>query len=296
MPTAKPTKPSVTLPSAFGTSVSNVKTAFTDQELIDGYSASIPQVLDGGNVNWLNDTMFKYLTYTTAICDWLNGLGTSKVPFINSSNQLDSATPVLAGENNTFTGSNKFSQKVIYTSPHSYTTPPSSVKYDAAFAILDNDSDQVGCIEAQFNTDGSISTNLIARMDIGGEAKISAFRLGLNSSGVPTINASNEVKSGIASWSTTSINKASNGYVKFANGIIIQWGTTSSSQGSTQRTVNLPTAFSNTNYGVSVQGYTGGSTNLSANSFFVSSKSTTNFICKANANENLAATWVAIGY
>ena len=89
MATTKPTKPSITLPSAFGTSVSNVKTPFTAQELIDGYSASIQQVLDGGNVNWLNDTLFKYLTYTTTLCDWLNGTGVKKIPYVNSSNQLD---------------------------------------------------------------------------------------------------------------------------------------------------------------------------------------------------------------
>lgn len=89
MPTTKPTKPSITLPPAFGTSPSNVKTPYTAQELVDGYSASIQQILDGGNVNWLNDTFFKFLTYTTAICDWLNGTPTKKIPFINSSNQLD---------------------------------------------------------------------------------------------------------------------------------------------------------------------------------------------------------------
>lgn len=89
MATTKPTKPSITLPSAFGTSPSNVKTPYTAQELVDGYSASIQQILDGGNVNWLNDTFFKFLTYTTALCDWLNGTPAKKIPFINSSNQLD---------------------------------------------------------------------------------------------------------------------------------------------------------------------------------------------------------------
>lgn len=122
MATTKPTKPSITLPSAFGTSSSNVKTAFTAQELIDGYSASIPQVLDGGNVNWLNDTLFKYLTYTTAFCDWLSGVGSNKVPYINSSNQLDSATPVMADANNTFTGNNTFSGSVNLGSSATATT------------------------------------------------------------------------------------------------------------------------------------------------------------------------------
>lgn len=89
MPTTKPTKPEITLPSAFGTSQSNVKTPYSAQELIDGYSASVQQILDGGNVNWLNDTFFNFLTYTTAICDWLNGTPAKKIPFINSSNQLD---------------------------------------------------------------------------------------------------------------------------------------------------------------------------------------------------------------
>lgn len=115
MPTAKPTKPSITIPSAFGTSPSNIKTAYTPQELIDGYSASVQQVYDGGNLNWSLDAFFQYHNYTTAIADWLNGLPASSVPFINSSNQLDSATPVLAGANNTFTGDNTFAGTITAT-------------------------------------------------------------------------------------------------------------------------------------------------------------------------------------
>lgn len=123
MPTVKPTKPSITLPTAFGTSPSNVKTQFTAQELIDGYSASIPQVLDGGNLNYMIDAMFQYLTWSNKYADWYASGTANTVPYINSSNQLDYASPVFGGSNNNFTGTNTFvtqsntddSQKVATT-------------------------------------------------------------------------------------------------------------------------------------------------------------------------------------
>jgi len=118
MPTVKPTKPSITLPTAFGTSSSNVKTQFTPQELIDGYSASIPQVLDGGNLNYMIDAMFQYLTWSNAYADWYASGSANTVPYINSSNQLDYATPVFAGSNNTFTGTNTFSGTTNIKSPN----------------------------------------------------------------------------------------------------------------------------------------------------------------------------------
>ena len=160
MPTTKPTKPSITLPSAFGTSPSNVKTAFTGQELIDGYSASIPQVLDGGNVNWLNDTLFKYLTYTTALCDWLNGISASSVPFINSSNQLDSVVPVIASADNTFTGTNTFTatpvihnsaprMKYIWSAISSNTTAPSATIATDPISIVAEDNSALAIIYHQ---------------------------------------------------------------------------------------------------------------------------------------------------
>ena len=123
MPTVKPTKPTINLPTAFGTSPSNVKTEFSAEQLLDGYSASIPQILDGGNLNYLIDMICKSLTWSNAYADWYDQARPNTVPYINSSNQLDYESPVFGGADNNFTGTNTFvtqqnsdsSQKVATT-------------------------------------------------------------------------------------------------------------------------------------------------------------------------------------
>lgn len=120
MPTNKPTKPNITLPTAFGTSSSNVKTPFTAQELIDGYSASIPQVLDGGNLNYMVDSLFQFLTWSNTYADWYAGCPANKVPYVNSSNQLDYESPVFGGSNNTFTGTNTFNGNITSSGTNTF--------------------------------------------------------------------------------------------------------------------------------------------------------------------------------
>ena len=112
MPTVKPTKPSISLPTAFGTSSSNVKTPFTAQELLNGFSDSIPQVLDGGNLNYIIDAMFQFLTWSNKYADWYASGSPNTVPYINSSNQLDYESPVFGGANNTFSGNNTFTGNI----------------------------------------------------------------------------------------------------------------------------------------------------------------------------------------
>lgn len=115
MATVKPTKPTETLPSAFATEETAVKTDYTAEELSAGYQDGIPQILDGGNLNYLINAMFKYLTYNTAFSDWLAGATSGKCPYVNSSNQLDYATPVFGDQDNTFSGDNSFTGTITAT-------------------------------------------------------------------------------------------------------------------------------------------------------------------------------------
>ena len=92
---------------------------------------------------------------------------------------------------------------------------------------------------------------------------------------------------------TSSIKKAQNGYVKFSNGVIIQWGLTSGDIGSA-KTVTLPVAFSSTNYSVIT------TTNSTGGEYYangVSSKTTTSFKIQAAGGASTAPSfWIAIGY
>lgn len=48
MATQKPSKPNVTLPNNFG----GVKTPYTQTQIDNGYQEAVPQVVDGGNINY----------------------------------------------------------------------------------------------------------------------------------------------------------------------------------------------------------------------------------------------------
>ena len=93
---------------------------------------------------------------------------------------------------------------------------------------------------------------------------------------------------------TATESKARNGYIKFGNGIIIQWGTTTSASQNTA--ITLPTPFSNTNYSVTITsiGDSGVYQRLvSANT----PKTTTKFTTYAGGGAALDNfSWIAIGY
>lgn len=99
-----------------------------------------------------------------------------------------------------------------------------------------------------------------------------------------------------AAISTVGINKSSNGYVKLGNGIIIQWGITPSAiNADSSVTITLPTAFTSSNYSVSVcqngTMQTGG-----GGIDGVDTKTTTSFTLNHGADGNYNYMWIAIGY
>lgn len=90
-------------------------------------------------------------------------------------------------------------------------------------------------------------------------------------------------------------NKNQNGYIKFLNGIIIQWGRVSSIKGDGSQTITLPTAFSSTNYSVSALmnvHSTAGNSRL-----LVINKQTSRFSLDwTDGSYSDGADWLAIGY
>lgn len=99
---------------------------------------------------------------------------------------------------------------------------------------------------------------------------------------------------------TTGLEKATNGYVKFGNGIIIQWGylaaNTTTYHGG--RTINLPTGFSNKNYQLAFGLCTkdgGGGIDFQDVGF--ASKTTTSFNIRMECTDYVAGcSWMAMGY
>jgi hypothetical protein len=87
MATQKPSKPSVSLPDNFG----GIKTAYTATQIENGYQDGIPEVIDGGNINYEKDGIFQKLKYIEAIADVVNNIPVGKLLMVNSDNQFDYA-------------------------------------------------------------------------------------------------------------------------------------------------------------------------------------------------------------
>lgn len=89
MATQKPSKPDVILPNNFG----GTKTPYTDSQISSGYQEAVPQVVDGGNINYEKDAVFKYLKYLKTTIDALVDMPIGKSLIIDSNNRFDYISP-----------------------------------------------------------------------------------------------------------------------------------------------------------------------------------------------------------
>ena len=85
MTTQKPSKPNVTLPNNFG----GIKTPYTQAQIDNGYQEAVPQVVDGGNINYEKDGVFQKLKYLESVADAVNNIPAGKFLVVNSNNQFD---------------------------------------------------------------------------------------------------------------------------------------------------------------------------------------------------------------
>lgn len=94
---------------------------------------------------------------------------------------------------------------------------------------------------------------------------------------------------------TAAIKKAGNGYIKFGNGVIIQWGAFTATS-HTNTAITLPVAFSSTNYRVSFQQYGTALTNEWMHAITVVSLATSKFTYCSYLKEKPGYYWIAVGY
>lgn len=85
MAVQKPSKPDVTLPDNFG----GIKTPYTQTQIDNGYQEAVPQVVDGGNINYEKDAVFQKLKYLESVADAVNNIPAGKFLVVNSNNQFD---------------------------------------------------------------------------------------------------------------------------------------------------------------------------------------------------------------
>lgn len=89
MAVQKPSKPDVTLPNNFG----GTKTPYTDSQISNGYQEAVPQVVDGGNINYEKDAVFKYLKYLKTVIDALVDMPIGKSIVIDANNRFEYISP-----------------------------------------------------------------------------------------------------------------------------------------------------------------------------------------------------------
>lgn len=89
MAVQKPSKPDVTLPNNFG----GVKTPYTASQINNGYQEAVPQVVDGGNINYEKDGIFKYLKYLKTVIDALVDMPIGKSIVIDANNRFEYISP-----------------------------------------------------------------------------------------------------------------------------------------------------------------------------------------------------------
>lgn len=87
----RPSKPSATLPNDFG----GVQTPYTSAQISSGYQDGVPQVVDGGNMNYERKGLFQGMKYLRTVVDFIRDTPIGKIFWVNSSGQMDYMTPAV---------------------------------------------------------------------------------------------------------------------------------------------------------------------------------------------------------
>lgn len=213
----------------------------------------------------------------------------------------------------TVSGSNNILQKNTSASILESSRQSDSVN---GYSVWDRDSRVAGMFGTIFRTDGGTQSfmravgwssttqspapaNISITVDNSGNVKTSAPTPDStdNSSQIATTSmlqswANTNNANCLSTWS-----KGGNGYFKFKNGLIVQWGTITSGSSNSFNTVTLPTAFSSgSSYSVTATGRSGSAALSDYNTVINSSnKTATSFQVSWDDNDS-GAYWLAIGY
>lgn len=130
----------------------------------------------------------------------------------------------------------------------------------------------------------------LSNLSTTGEAKFSSLSnaIAANSNSITTLTTTVNGKI------SASVKKAANGYIKFNNGIIMQWGRASSVAAGSTAKITFPTAFTSTNYKVNATIFytdAGSQKNVAVNNY-----TTTTFTLYNGQGGVMNYDWIAIGY
>lgn len=94
----RPNKPSVTLPDNFG----GVKKEFSSTRISNGYESSTPEIVEGGNLNYMLDGLFQNTKYMRTVLDYVRDTPVGKMFWVNSSGKMDYIQPAIIATDTEF--------------------------------------------------------------------------------------------------------------------------------------------------------------------------------------------------
>lgn len=229
-----------------------------------------------------------------ATVGWVNNATKATNVVHRDSTETITGKKTFVSSNSNYSGA--FTQKTSYI-PDNY-TKPSADQQSQCFEVLANDDTYLSWQVVSRRTDGTTdwTVGVRNRKSSTGSNQQATLALYLPNEGFGYATApASDVNGSIVT--TVNKNKASNGYFKLGNGLIVQWGTTSSSVGNTNYTINFPTAFS-TASNWAFCGSTVGQQN--EDSICIQSKSSTNIVIQNRSynagSVNKPVCWIAVGY
>ena len=317
----KPSKPDVILPNNFG----GTKTPYTDSQISNGYQEAVPQVVDGGNINWEKDGIFKYFKYLKTVVDALVDMPIGKSIVIDANNRFEYISPEnSANKTGTINASSTATQyptaKAVYDvikdfnpslfqliSNLEQSLSQSTTKYPCSKAVQDAVNTKQATIKgaATTITSANLTTNRALIANGSGKVAVSAvtstelgYLGGVTSSIQTQLNGkANTALSNISSnidYIVESGGNDSKWYKKYKSGWIHQGGLAVLSS-KTPSVISLLKPMANSSYVICVAGY--GTSISDGTGQLIANVTTTSFSFANNAtNANAGnSSWLIIG-
>lgn len=184
----KPSKPDVILPNNFG----GTKTPYTDSQISNGYQEAVPQVVDGGNINYEKDGIFKYLKYLKTTIDALVDMPIGKILTVDSNNRFEyagqpqdfnllhrSGDETFSGVKTVENNNPKFGFKNTLAD---ISNKPSALTNSTLF-FLDKNGLFTGEIRNELSTTGYLETAIYTNSKTSGTTKTSYIKVVVNENG-----------------------------------------------------------------------------------------------------------------
>ena len=202
---------------------------------------------------------------------------------------------VHLSDNETIAGAKTFMSSNLKIKSNSTTTgtAPSSTQVNSV-QFVDSNNRVMGWVYSSYNAQKEAAVRLQAmKSNAAGDTEYSSIGVAYPATGNPYGFAPSSDENG-SILTTVAKNKATNGYFKLGNGMIVQWGRTTNTVNQT-KTITFPVAFTSTNYSITVAANNQSSGYSYDGVTGISDRTTTS--CKVYSYyADRTYDWIAIGY